>query len=265
MDGTRKANFHDIVFQSRPGSPELNCCSVNAARGLGLLSEWALMHDPKNGALVLNWYGPGQLSAQLASGTGVRLTTDTDYPRAGRVRIKVDLDLPSRFTLRLRIPHWSNHTRIQIDDEPARKVNPGTYLDLTRDWKPGDVVALELDMAFHLWAGERECAGRASLYYGPILLAYDPRFNPDMPDDPPPFDASHATPSLNAERGPQPPLVLVKLGTASRPIFLCDFASAGLDGSSYRSWLRALHAKPLDFTREHPWRSQPLRRGQAAD
>ena len=66
MDGVRKANFHDIVFQSRPGSPELNCCSVNAARGLGLLSEWALMHDAKNDALVLNWYGPGQLSAQLA-------------------------------------------------------------------------------------------------------------------------------------------------------------------------------------------------------
>jgi DUF1680 family protein len=265
MDGARKANFHDIVFQSRPGSPELNCCSVNAARGLGLLSEWALMHDAKNDAVVLNWYGPGQLSAQLASGTAVSLTVDTDYPRSGRVRIKVDPDRPSRFSLRLRVPHWSNLTSIQVDNEPARKVNPGTYLDLARDWKPGDVVTLILDVAFHLWAGERECAGRASLYRGPILLAYDPRFNPDMPDDPPPFDASHDEPSLSEQRGPQPPLVLVKLGTASRPIFLCDFASAGVDGSSYRSWLRALHATPLDFTRDHPWRSRPLVRGQAAD
>src|SRR4051794_10342758 len=96
-------------------------------------------------------------------------------------------------------------------------------------------------------------------------LAYDPRFNPDMPDDPPPFDASHAAPSLCEQRGPQPPLVLVKLGTASRPIHLCDFASAGFDGSPYRSWLRALHATPLEFTREHPWRSRPLVRVQAAD
>ena len=265
MDGIRKANFHDIVFQSRPGSPELNCCSVNAARGLGLLSEWALMHDAKNDALVLNWYGPGQLSAQLGSGTAVRLTIETDYPRSGRVRIKVDPDRPGRFTLRLRIPHWSNHTGIQVDDEPARSVNPGTYLDLTRDWKPGNVVTLELDMAVHLWAGERECAGRASLYRGPILLAYDRRFNPDMPDDPPPFDASHTEPSLCEQRGPQPPFVLVKLGTTSRPLFLCDFASAGVDGSSYRSWLRALHATPIEFTRDHPWRSRPLVRGQASD
>jgi hypothetical protein len=120
-------------------------------------------------------------------------------------------------------------------------------------------------MSLHLWAGERECAGRASLYRGPILLTYDPRFNSSMPEDPAPFDPSHTEPILCAQQGPQPPLVLVKLGTASRPVFLCDFASAGFDGSTYRSWLRVDHATPLDFTREHPWRSQPLRQGQSPD
>ena len=35
MDGVKIANYQDIVFQSRPGSPQLNCCSVNAPRGLG--------------------------------------------------------------------------------------------------------------------------------------------------------------------------------------------------------------------------------------
>ena len=48
MDGVRKASAHDIVFQSREGTPELNCCSVNSARGLGLLSEWAVMRDPRD-------------------------------------------------------------------------------------------------------------------------------------------------------------------------------------------------------------------------
>ena len=43
MDGERRASAHDIVFQARPGSPELNCCSVNAPRGIGMLSEWAVM------------------------------------------------------------------------------------------------------------------------------------------------------------------------------------------------------------------------------
>ena len=37
MDGVRKASAHEIVFQAREGSPELNCCSVNGPRSLGML------------------------------------------------------------------------------------------------------------------------------------------------------------------------------------------------------------------------------------
>ena len=52
------------------------------------------------------------------------------------------------------------------------------------------MIALELDLTPHVWAGERECAGRASLFRGPILLTYDPRFNPGRPVDPAPLDLS---------------------------------------------------------------------------
>jgi len=37
MDGLRKPSTIDHRFQKRPGSEQLNCCSVNAARGFGLL------------------------------------------------------------------------------------------------------------------------------------------------------------------------------------------------------------------------------------
>src|SRR5262249_28228130 len=47
MDGDRKASAHEIVFQARAGSPELNCCSVNGPRSLGMLSEWAVMADDR--------------------------------------------------------------------------------------------------------------------------------------------------------------------------------------------------------------------------
>ena len=45
MDGIRRASAHSIVFQAREGSPELNCCSVNSARGFGHVSDWAVMRD----------------------------------------------------------------------------------------------------------------------------------------------------------------------------------------------------------------------------
>jgi len=56
MDGVKEASVQSIGFQCRPGSPDLNCCSVNGPRGLGLLAEWAVLKS--RDAAVLNYYGP---------------------------------------------------------------------------------------------------------------------------------------------------------------------------------------------------------------
>src|SRR5579871_2076722 len=110
MDGERRASAHDIVFQARAGSPELNCCSVNGPRGLGMLSEWAIM--TAQDGLALNWYGPSTFTVRLHSGHSVRLTQETKFPASGVIRLKVTPEAEERFTLRLRIPGWSRQTRI---------------------------------------------------------------------------------------------------------------------------------------------------------
>ncbi len=260
MDGDRKANFHEIGFQCRPGSPELNCCSVNAARGLGLLSEWAVMRTPRDDGLVLNWYGPGRLQARLARGAPVELAIQTDYPRTGLVKIRVSPGEKSSFRLRLRIPHWSTRTIVKLNGDLQEGAKPGTYLDLNRAWTPGDLIALELDLTLHAWAGEQQCAGRASLYRGPILLTYDPRFNPGRGSDPDTIDLSAPSLPLTSWNGGQPPIVLVRAATEHGAVALCDFASAGFDGTAYRSWLRVTPVRAVPFSREHPWRSGPIGR-----
>ncbi|AMV35979.1 beta-L-arabinofuranosidase domain-containing protein [Planctomyces sp. SH-PL62] len=259
MDGVRQANYHEIVFQSRPGSPELNCCSVNAARGLGLVSQWALLSDDATGGLVLNWYGAGDLIGRLGGGARVGLETETDYPRSGRVRIKVDVDRPTKFALALRIPQWSTATRLTVGGEAVADVKPATYRTIDREWKDGDVIELDLDMSPRVWVGENGYAGRASLYVGPTLLAYDARLNENGPDDPEPIDARSLRILPPSDwKGSQPPIVLVEAKTADgKPVKLCDFASAGADGSRYRSWLRVEHASATPFSREHSFRTGP--------
>ena len=63
MDGYRKASNYDIDFQARPGSPELNCCSVNGPRALGILSDWAVMTDGDE--VILNYFGASSASFSL--------------------------------------------------------------------------------------------------------------------------------------------------------------------------------------------------------
>jgi DUF1680 family protein len=166
MDGRRVPSTQDIAFQIRPGSEELNCCSVNAARGLGMISDWGLMRDPTG--LALNWYGPSTFATTVQE-TPVTLTQTTDYPRGGRIELAVEPKRPLKFNLRLRIPHWSAQTTVTVNGE-AVAATPGTYLSLDREWQPGDRVTIELDMSLRYWVGERECAGKTSVYRGPVLL-----------------------------------------------------------------------------------------------
>ncbi|MBA4104841.1 MAG: hypothetical protein C0485_03705 [Pirellula sp.] len=166
MDGRRIPSTQDIAFQIRPGSEELNCCSVNAARGLGMISDWGLMRDVTG--LALNWYGPSTFETTVKE-TPVTLTQTTDYPRDGRIELAVEPRSPVAFNFKLRIPHWSAKTKVTVNGE-AVAATPGTYLSLDREWKSGDRVTIEIDMSARYWAGERECAGKTSVYRGPVLL-----------------------------------------------------------------------------------------------
>src|SRR5947209_6250842 len=83
MDGQRRASAHEIVFQARPGSPELNCCAVNGPRGLGVLSEWAVMHA--GDGVAVNYYGPCTLTMRDDRCGTLRIVQETRYPLDGRV------------------------------------------------------------------------------------------------------------------------------------------------------------------------------------
>lgn len=170
MDGKRIPNTEAISFQKRPGTEGLNCCSVNAPRPFGMISDWALMTDEQG--LILNWYGPSVMNTKI-HGVSVTLQQQTDYPRTGKILLKLSPSKPASFTLKLRIPNWSEKTRVLVNGKHMGEAQAGTYLVIKRRWKQGDIVDIELDMSLHYWAGEKECDGKMSIYHGPLLLAYN--------------------------------------------------------------------------------------------
>ncbi len=168
MDGVRKPSSIDIAFQKRVGTEQLSCCSVNAVRGFGMVADWALLQD-RQGGIVLNWYGPSTLVTH-AGDARVALRQVTDYPRSGEIVLRVDPEKPIRFNLMLRIPQWSAVTSLTVNGQRISNLKPATYQSVDRIWKPGDELHLNLDMSLHYWPGEKRCAGKASVYRGPILL-----------------------------------------------------------------------------------------------
>jgi DUF1680 family protein len=251
MDGVREASAHSIVFQARAGTPELNCCSVNAPRSLGMLSQWAVMND--DAGLIVNYYGPGSFEGKLMNGTRVRVTWETDYPRSDTVRMRIEPDRPSTFRVKFRIPAWSAKTRMGLHGRATEEISPGRYLEVNREWTKGSAVELNFDMRLRFVTGDREATGKVSLYRGPLLLAYDQRFNIFDERNIPPLDLRRLGEAKAEEPGASgsslaaelAPWLLVSLPCdGGQTLRFCDFASAGATGTRYRSWLVAKDCPP---------------------
>jgi DUF1680 family protein len=251
LNGVRQASAHHIVFQARFGTPELNCCSVNAPRGIGAISEWAVMLDDK-GPLV-NYYGPGEVRLTLPGGAALTLTQETEYPKEGAVRLQLGLRKPAPFDLRLRIPGWSKATQVKVNGKPVVGVEPGAHLSLKREWKSGDTVDLAFDMSPRCWPGELGRSGTAAIYRGPVLLTFDPKYNAMDTPDIPALDARKLDSTPVTVEARFEPIEARKL-TASdgREVVLCDFATAGAHGADYVAWLPIMNAGPSPFWLTHP-------------
>ena len=213
MDGAREASAHTIVFQSRAGTPELNCCSVNGPRALGMLSEWAVMleQSERPATVVINTYIPGTYTLPL----GIKFQINGNYPLSNEAEVT-----------------WLN-----APIHPLRvKYRDGSVY---RETASGKRIQVRFDMPLRLEHGAREMTNRVSVFRGPLLLAYDQALNSfDEKSIPPVTEAAlkdAKTEIVYDANSPLSPWLTVTLTNGLR---LCDFASAGNGGTRYRTWLR---------------------------
>ncbi len=259
MDGVREASAHTIVFQARAGTPELNCCSVNGPRVLGLLSEWAVMSAPDG--WVVNWLGLMRVRFVTPAGSEVVLRSEGDYPISGAVGLRFEVAPPEPITLRVRIPGWATGARAALSGAALADVRPGQYLVIRRNWQTNDVVRIDLELPIRSVPGAQEAAGKVSLYRGPLLLAFDQAHNSMDEGALPPMERSMLdkgrmlpwSPGAVDSGGRFEAWVAMELpGGEAGPVRLVDFASAGATGTRYRTWFAAAEPLPPPVTTRRP-------------
>ncbi|MBI4905499.1 MAG: glycoside hydrolase family 127 protein [Acidobacteria bacterium] len=153
------------------------CCVGNIPRTLLMVPTWTYA-KARDGVYVNLYIGS---SVWLDD---VEMVQDTDYPWSGKIAITVNPKTARRFTVRLRVP---NRTTSKLyTPEPAvdgilslavngKAVKPSIvngYAVITRQWKAGDKIELELPMKVQRITATEQIAstrGKVALRYGPLL------------------------------------------------------------------------------------------------
>jgi hypothetical protein len=135
------------------------------------------MYGVADDAIAVHLYGDNVARLDV-SGRTVTLTQNSHYPWDGAITISVETDSPTVFTLYLRIPGWARKAALSINGEPVDLASATTdgYARVTREWRGGDRVALDLDMSVErIWAHPevRQDAGRVAFMRGPLLYCLE--------------------------------------------------------------------------------------------
>lgn len=220
MDGVKCANYHSIHFQCRPGSPELNCCSVNAPRGIAEIGRWMLCEDED--CCYLNTYE----SAEIVTSNGAKICVFGDYPVCGRMRVTVE-HLQKRMALR--IPSWAKHAELLVNGK-AYRPTAGEYFKT--DTTEYTEISIDLHFEPRLEAGGEELAEKFSLFVGPVLYGMDNADCPAVDFEHAVLDRASVLSSLPQRMRDGSARILLRDG-----MVLKNFYRLGTDGSFYKTWL----------------------------
>ncbi|WP_112139077.1 beta-L-arabinofuranosidase domain-containing protein [Glycomyces dulcitolivorans] len=142
------------------------CCVGTGIEAQAKYGE--LVFGEHEGALAVNLYIPAVLDAPEFGG---RIRVQTGFPSSAGVTVWFDLDEPRTFTLRLRVPGWSDGlASLTVNDKAVETTTEAGAVLIERTWQKGDVVAFGLPLPV---SAERLPDGSPwqAYFAGPILLA----------------------------------------------------------------------------------------------
>ena len=165
--------FYSNPLQSRGGHARhawnpVACCPPNIMRLLASLHHY--LATTGDGGVQLHQYATSTIRAVCPGAGPVELAVETGFPWSGSVTVEVVACGDAEWTLSLRVPAWSRGAA--VDGRPFAT----GYAELTRRWRPGDRVVLELDVSPRLTAPNPRIdavRGCLAVERGPVVYCFE--------------------------------------------------------------------------------------------
>lgn len=157
-----------------------NCCPPNTVRTLAEVSNYAYSVSDKG--VWINLYGANELKTALKDGSSLLVSQETVYPWNGDIKLTVKESSKNPFSFFLRIPGWASKASIMVNGKTLETpATPGTYAEINRKWKKGDVISLNIPMEAELIAANplvEENRNQIAVKRGPVVYCAE---SVDMP------------------------------------------------------------------------------------
>jgi uncharacterized protein len=162
--------YSDYNFQGRKVYCDHRwpCCSGTLPQVAADYRINAYLRDPQGVFVTL--YIPSTLSWKQ-DGAQLSFKQSGSYPLESLVQMEVAASQPAEFTLNLRIPAWAEGASISINGKrlPQAAV-PGSFSAISRQWKTGDRVELDLPLGKRLEPIDPRHPKTVALLSGPLVL-----------------------------------------------------------------------------------------------
>lgn len=169
------------------------CCVGNIPRTLLMIPTWTYVKS-KDGIYV-NLFIGSTINVERVAGTDVEMVQQTDYPWDGKVTITVNPKQAKKFSVFVRVPDRKTSELYTSTPEvkglksfavngkaETPKIENG-YAVVTREWKAGDKIELELPMEVQRIKSDEKIVtnkGLVALRYGPLIYNVERADQPDI-------------------------------------------------------------------------------------
>jgi len=169
---------------------DCSCCPTNLIRFIPSLP--GLIYARQKDTLYVNLYASSTATVSLEN-KNINIAQQTDFPWQGEIKIKVKPEKVEQFTLKLRIPGWtqnkvlpsnlyayadtiSSNFILTVNGEKSNYSIDRGYAVITRRWKSEDSITMSLPMKIRRVIAHKRIKddeNLAALEYGPIVYCVE--------------------------------------------------------------------------------------------
>ena len=151
------------------------CCPPNTLRTVCEAQNYA--YTVGDNTIWCNLYGENELNTKLAD-KKLKIVQNTGYPYDGKVSLKIeDISAKTEIAIKLRIPEWCDNSTISLNGEKLDiTTSPNTYATISRKWKKGDVINLDMEMEVKMMESNplvEETRNQVAITRGPLVYCLE--------------------------------------------------------------------------------------------